>query len=187
MQAVVREPRHTRAPTPAPRPSPAAELSRLGLLTVLVGTFLAVTDAFIVNVALPTIAADLRGSAEMLQLVVAGYGTPYALLLVVGGRLGDALGRRRMFMCGMAGFTAMSLACGLAPTLSWLVAARAVQGAAAALMAPQVLSTIQATTTGERRLRALGMFGATASLAAVVGQALGGALVTANLLGSSWR
>src|SRR6266536_5312907 len=77
-------------------------LTTLGLGVVLLGTFLSVTDGFIVNVALPTIGSDLRGSVEMLQLVVAGYGVPYALLLVVGGRLGDAVGRRRAFVVGMA-------------------------------------------------------------------------------------
>jgi EmrB/QacA subfamily drug resistance transporter len=151
------------------------------------GTFLSVTDVFIVNVALPTIGADLRGSAEMLQLVVAGYGMPYALLLVVGGRIGDAVGRRRAFIVGMAAFTAVSLVCGIAPTIDWLIAARALQGCAAALMAPQVMSTIQATRMGDQRARALGIYGATAALAALAGQVLGGALLTANLAGANWR
>src|SRR5579872_5583125 len=80
-------------------------LSRLGLITVLLGVFLPMTDFFIVNVALPTIDKDLHASSGMLQLVVAGYTIAYAVLLVVGGRLGDAIGRRRLFLAGMAGFT----------------------------------------------------------------------------------
>src|SRR5260370_402068 len=101
-------------------------------------SFLATTDFSIVNVALPTIDADLHASAGMLQLVVAGYGTPFALLLVIGGRLGDAFGRRRLFSIGMAAFTLASLLCGLAPSIGWLVLARAAQGAASAMMVPQV-------------------------------------------------
>ena len=105
-------------------------------------------DFFIVNVALPTIGRDLHASAPLLELVVSAYASAYALLLVVGGRLGDAFGRKRLFLAGMAAFTLTSLACGLAPTAPLLVAARAAQGASAALMVPQVLSTIQAATHG---------------------------------------
>lgn len=162
-------------------------LSSAGLLTLLIGAFLPMTDFFIVNVALPTIDTDLRASGGMLQLVVAGYAVAYAVLLVVGGRVGDALGRRRMFIGGMAAFTLTSLLCGLAPDAGTLVAARLAQGAASAMMFPQVLSTIQATASGERRSRALGYYGATGGIAVVVGQLAGGLLVSANLAGTSWR
>jgi EmrB/QacA subfamily drug resistance transporter len=171
---------------PAPSAPPAA-LSTLGLVTVLFGVLLPVTDFFIVNVALPTIDRDLRASAGMLQLVVAGYAIAYAVLLVVGGRLGDALGRRRMFLVGMASFTVTSLACGLAPSVGWLVAFRVLQGVSSAMMLPQVLSTIQATTSGDTRNRALGMYGATGGVATVVGQLLGGLIVSANIAGTGWR
>ncbi|HEV2374029.1 MAG TPA: MFS transporter [Streptosporangiaceae bacterium] len=169
--------------------SPAATgpLSPLGLATVLIGVLLPMVDFFIVNVALPTIAADLRASQPLLELVVSGYATAYALLLVLGGRLGDAAGRRRLFFAGMAAFTVTSLACGLAPDAWALVVGRAAQGASAAMMVPQVLSTIQATTTGERRARALGRYGATGGLAAVIGQLLGGLMVSANIAGLGWR
>jgi MFS family permease len=90
-------------------------------------------------------------------------------------------------MTGMAAFTLTSLACGLAPTAPFLVGARVAQGASAALMVPQVLATIQAATTGERRARALGRYGAAGGLAAVVGQLVGGLLVSANLVGTGWR
>ncbi len=170
-------------PTPESRPG----LSPLGLFTVLLGVFLPMTDFFIVNVALPTIDRDLRASSGMLQLVVAGYTIAYAVLLVVGGRLGDAIGRRRLFLAGMAGFTVASLACGIAPTVGILVAVRALQGATAAMMVPQVLSTIQAKTTGAERARALGLFGACGGVATVTGQLAGGLLVSANIAGAGWR
>ncbi|HEY3844827.1 MAG TPA: MFS transporter [Acidimicrobiales bacterium] len=172
--------------TPVPQTASAA-LSPLGLFTVLVGVFLPVTDFFIVNVALPTINRDLHASPGMLQLVVAGYAIAYAVLLVVGGRLGDALGRRRLFLIGMAAFTLTSLACGLAPDAGLLVAFRALQGAAAAMMLPQVLSTIQATTSGNARNRALGLYGAVGGIGAGVGQLLGGLLISADVAGSQWR
>src|SRR6202035_543841 len=96
----------------------------------------------------------------------------------------DSFGRKRLFLIGMTAFTLTSLACGLAPTAIALVIARAAQGAWAAMMAPQVLSTIQATTTGERRARALGRYGAAGGVAAVAGQLLGGLIVSAHIDGS---
>lgn len=177
-----------RAATPADTPVEAdTTLNAVGLLTVLVGIFLPMMDFFIVNVALPTIDRDLHASAGMLQLVVAGYAITYALFLVVGGRLGDAVGRRRLFMIGMAAFTLMSLLCGIAPTIELLVAFRALQGAAAAVMVPQVLSTIQAATTGHARAKALGKVGAAGGIASVAGQVLGGLLVAADIGGTGWR
>ncbi|MEC3982758.1 MFS transporter [Amycolatopsis sp. H20-H5] len=162
-------------------------LTPAGLVTVLLGAALPIIDFFIVNVALPTITTDLRASTATLEMVVASYGITYAVLLVVGGRLGDSFGRRRLFLWGLTLFTLTSLACGIAPTAGTLVMARAAQGASAALMLPQVLSIIQATTTGERRSRALGLYGATGGIATVIGQLVGGALVAADLWGTSWR
>src|SRR6202050_693970 len=168
-------------PVTSAAPAEGTGLTGTGLAIVLVGVLLPMVDFFIVNVALPTIDRDLHASAPLLELVVSAYAAAYALLLVVGGRLGDAFGRRPLFLIGMAAFTLTSLACGLAPTAPLLVAARASQGASAALMVPQVLSTIQAATQGQRRTRALARYGATGGLAAVVGQLLGGLLVSANL------
>ncbi|MFE2941209.1 MFS transporter [Streptomyces sp. NPDC059255] len=154
---------------------------------MLLGAALPLIDFFIVNVALPTIDRDLAAGPALLELVVAGYGLSYAVLLVLGGRLGDMFGRRRLFLAGMAAFGLTSLACGLAPTAWTLVGARVAQGAAAALMLPQVLATIHASTTGPRRAKALSLYGATAGLAMVVGQILGGVLVAADLAGTGWR
>ncbi|CCK30195.1 transmembrane efflux protein [Streptomyces davaonensis JCM 4913] len=162
-------------------------LGGLGLFTVLLGAALPLIDFFIVNVALPTIAQDLAASESVLELVVAGYGVAYAVLLVLGGRLGDLFGRRRLFLGGMAAFGLTSLACGLAPTAWTLVAARVAQGAASAAMLPQVLATIQSATAGPRRAKAMGLYGATAGLSMVAGQILGGVLVAADVAGTGWR
>ncbi|MGW2044578.1 MFS transporter [Streptomyces sp. NPDC001858] len=175
--------------TPAAGRSAAAPgaLGSLGLFTVLIGAALPLVDFFIVNVALPTMGQDLGASESVLELVVAGYGLAYAVLLVLGGRLGDLFGRRRLFLCGMAAFGLTSLVCGLAPDAWSLVAARIAQGAAAAAMVPQVLATIQSATEGPRRARAMSLYGATAGLSMVAGQILGGVLVAADLAGSGWR
>jgi EmrB/QacA subfamily drug resistance transporter len=170
-----------------PTVTSAPALPMAGLITVLLGVLLPMIDFFIVNVALPTMRHDLHASTGVLELVVSGYATVYAVLLVLGGRLGDAHGRRRLFLIGIAAFTFASLLCGLAPTATTLVLARVLQGGSAALMVPQTLSTIQATGNLESRSRALGWFGATGGLAAVAGQLLGGALVSANIAGSGWR
>ncbi|MGW7210048.1 MFS transporter [Streptomyces sp. NPDC054837] len=162
-------------------------LGGLGLFTVLLGAALPLIDFFIVNVALPTIGHDLAASESVLELVVSGYGLAYAVLLVLGGRLGDLFGRRRLFLGGMAAFGLTSLACGLAPTAWTLVAARVAQGAASAAMLPQVLATIQAATAGQRRAKAMGLYGATAGLSMVAGQILGGVLVAADIAGTGWR
>ena len=172
--------------SPSTSPEPHS-LTTAGLTVILIGVLLPMIDFFIVNVALPTIDTDLRASQPLLELVVSGYATAYALLLVLGGRLGDSLGRKRLFLIGMAAFTATSLACGLAPTATFLVIGRVAQGASAAMMVPQVLATIQAATTGQQRTRALGRYGAAGGLAAVLGQVLGGLLVAANIAGLGWR
>ena len=169
------------------QPHESQPLTAAGLTVILVGVLLPMIDFFIVNVALPTIDRDLNASQPLLELVVSGYATAYALLLVLGGRLGDSIGRKRLFLLGMAAFTVTSLACGLAPTADVLVIGRVAQGASAAMMVPQVLATIQAATTGERRARALGRYGATGGLAAVLGQVLGGVLVSANIDNLGWR
>lgn len=177
----------TTVPPGARTAAPARPLNSLGLFTVLLGAALPLIDFFIVNVALPTIGRDLAASESVLELVVAGYGVAYAVLLVLGGRLGDLFGRRRLFLGGMAAFGLASLACGLAPDAWSLVAARVAQGAAAAAMVPQVLATIQSSTEGPRRARAMSLYGATAGLSMVAGQILGGVLVAADLAGTGWR
>ena len=124
------------------------------LAIVLTGQFMAVLDASVVNVAAPSIHADLHATGAGLQLVIAGYVITYAVGLVTGARLGDIIGHRRMFLAGLVLFTLASLGCGLATSTGMLVALRFVQGAGAAAMIPQVLSLIQRTFTGLARARA---------------------------------
>lgn len=175
------------------KPATARDMARagllhpLGVLILLAGAFLPIMDFFITNVALPSIDASLHASASSLQLVIAGYGVAYAALLVLGGRLGDRLGRHRVFCCALVGFILASLACGLAPSAGFLIGARIVQGACAALLIPQVLATFHHTLEGERKARALALYGATSGIAAVVGQLVGGLLVSADIAGSTWR
>jgi len=159
----------------------------LVLAVVLIGQFMAVLDASIVNVAAPSIHASLRASGAGLQLVVAGYTITYAVLLVTGARLGDILGHRRVFLGGLVLFTLASLGCGLAGTAGLLIALRFAQGAGAAVMIPQVLSLIQRTHTGSARAGAMSLYAAVIAGGAVVGQLAGGLLISANLFGSSWR
>jgi EmrB/QacA subfamily drug resistance transporter len=159
----------------------------LGVFVLLAGAFMPIMDFFITNVALPSIDATLHASSAELELVIAGYGVAYAALLVLGGRLGDRYGRRRIFLGALVGFVLASLACGLAPSAGFLIGARIVQGATAALLIPQVLATFHHTLEGDRKARALALYGATSGIAAVVGQIVGGLLVSANIAGSTWR
>ncbi len=157
------------------------------LLVILAGTFVTFLDFFIVNVALPSIATDLHAGTSAVSLVVAGYALSFAVGMIPGGRLGDRYGRRRMFTVGLTLFTLTSALCGFAPTVGVLVAARVLQGAAGALITPQVLALIGAVYTGAARAKAFAGYGFAMGIAAVLGQLLGGALIFADLFGSGWR
>jgi EmrB/QacA subfamily drug resistance transporter len=157
------------------------------LPVLMAGTFMFVLDFFIVNVALPSMRTDLGAGTSAIEWVVAGYGLTLAVFLITAGRLADRLGRRRMFCIGLALFTLTSAACGVAPTPQALVAARLMQGLAAALMAPSILSIIGVIYTGEARVKALSAYGMVMGLAAVGGQLLGGALIQADPAGAGWR
>lgn len=160
----------------------------VALAIVLTGQIMAVLDTNIVNVAVPAMHATLGASGAGLQLIVAGYTIAYAVLLVTGARLGDILGHRRVYLAGVALFTLASLGCGLAPSTGALVALRFLQGAGAAVMIPQVLSLIQRSYTAPGpRARAMSLYATVISGGAVLGQVLGGVLVSADLFGSSWR
>lgn len=148
---------------------------------------MAILDAFIVNVALPSIEHTIKASPTDLELILASYLLAYAIFLITGGRLGDIFGRKKLFLLGMTIFTISSALCGLAPTPSFLIASRAIQGFGAALMYPQILSIIQVTFRGEDRNLALGLFAGVNGFAAVIGQLFGGFLITINLAGLSWR
>jgi EmrB/QacA subfamily drug resistance transporter len=157
------------------------------LVLLLAGQFMALLDVTIVNVAMPSISADLHASGSALQLVVSGYTVSYAMLLITGARLGDLYGRRRLFLAGVLAFTVSSLVCGLAPNVATLVVARFAQGVGAALMMPQVMSGIQTGFVGRARAKALSLYSAVLAVGGVTGMVVGGALVSANLADSGWR
>jgi MFS family permease len=166
---------------------PAPQLRRGGLFLLLAGQLLPLIDFSIVNVALDAMAHSLRASDTQLELIVAAYGVTFSVCLAMGGRLGDTFGRRRLFGWGVAMFSLASLLCGLAGSAWMLVAARAVQGAAAALAVPQILATLHVMLRGKEHSRALGLYGAIGGLAFVVGQVLGGLLIAADVAGLGWR
>jgi len=157
------------------------------LLIVLAGQAMASMDASILVVAAPSLRTNLAASDAQLQLVVAVYTIAFAALVVTGARLGDVFGRRRAFLLGLAGFALASLAGGLAPTPTALIVARAFQGAAGALMTPQVLSIIQVQFEGETRARAIGAYSLILAVGVAAGQIVGGLLVGAHLLAAAWR
>ena len=169
--------------TPAPTPNPPRR-QPLQLALILVAAFMVVLDFSIVNVALPSIERELRMPADAVQWIVTGYAISFGGLLILGGRAADLLGRRRMFVIGLVAFALASLAGGLARDPMLLIAARVVQGAGAAIVAPAALSLI--TTgfpEGPERTRAIGLYGAVSSVGFVAGQVLGGVLVQLT----SWR
>jgi predicted MFS family arabinose efflux permease len=158
------------------------------VLAALLGAmFLGNIDVAVANIAGPSIRAGLHASGGELELVVSGYTLAYATLLVTCARLGEARGYRPMFLAGLGLFIAASLACGLAPDALALVVARIVAGGAAALMTAQVLTGIQLGFQGRARARALGLYSLVLSAGAVAGQSLGGLLISADVLGTTWR
>jgi EmrB/QacA subfamily drug resistance transporter len=159
----------------------------IALGVVLMASFMVLLDISIVNVAIPSIQRDLNASYAQIQWVLAGYQLAYAVILITGGRLGDIYGRKRLFMIGVFGFTSASALCGFAPTATWLVIARILQGVLAALMYPQVLSVIQISFPPRERGAAFGTFGGVIGVATISGPLLGGILIKANLFGLDWR
>jgi EmrB/QacA subfamily drug resistance transporter len=168
-----------REPAARPAPVPALDPRRWWALALLCGAFfMVILDASIVFVALPSIGADLGFSEQGLQWVVSAYALTFGGLLLLGGRAADLLGRRRVFMAGVAVFTAASLLSGLAWTPAALLAARAVQGAGAAVMTPAALSIVSTTfAEGPERNKALGLWGSIGGLGATAGWLIGGPLV----------
>jgi MFS family permease len=184
---VVMSPSMTEANRIAHGGAEQAGAGRLALTALLGAMFLANVDVAIANIAAPSIRAGLHANGGELELVVSGYTLAYAVLLVTSARLGQVRGYRRMFLAGLLGFTAASAACGFAPDALFLVLARIASGGAAALMAAQVLTGIQLGFGGQARARALGLYTLVLSAGAVAGQSLGGLLISADLLGSTWR
>ena len=170
------------------RATPAGYPRRwLAAIVMIVGALMDMIDVTIVNVALPSIRRDLHADATQLEWVVSGYMLAFAAALIIAGNFGDLLGRKRLFLFGAGLFGLASLGAGLSMSGAELIAARVVQGAAAAAMAPQVLATFRAIFTGEERGKAFGIYGAMLGVASAVGLLLGGMLTEANLFGWSWR
>lgn len=157
------------------------------LPVLLTGAFLPILDFNVVNLALPAIRQNLGATSSEVQFVISAYAATYAVFLITGGRLGDWLGRKRMFMLGVVGFTLTSVLCGLAWSPSVLIAGRILQGLTATVMAPQVLASIRVIFPPSEQGKALGLYGATFGLANIVGQILGGVLVSAHPFGFTWQ
>jgi len=159
----------------------------LAAIVLIVGALMDMIDVTIVNVALPSIRRDLHASAIQLEWVVSGYMLAFAATLIIAGNLGDKFGRKRLFLSGAALFGLASLAAGLSGSGAELIAARVVQGAAAAAMAPQVLATFRVIFGRAERGKAFGIYGAMLGFASAIGLVLGGLLTGANLFGWEWR
>jgi EmrB/QacA subfamily drug resistance transporter len=156
---------------------------RLTLIATILGSGIALLDGTVVNVALPTIQRSLGGGLAAQQWTVNAYLLTLGSLILIGGSLGDLYGERRVFAIGVSGFGAASLACALAPSIGWLVGARAVQGVASALLTPASLAVIVNTFDESDRGRAIGTWTAWGTIAGVLGPLLGGELLAV----ASWR
>jgi EmrB/QacA subfamily drug resistance transporter len=179
------------AATPSNAGTPSAAVSArlmwaiLGV--VLVADLLDLLDATITNIAAPTIVANLGGGPALVKWLGAAYALAMGTLLVVGGRLGDKYGQRRMFLVGMAGFTLASVVCGLAPSPAVLIIARVAQGGFGALLIPQGMAIMTKTFPREMLGKALAAFGPMLGLASAGGPVLAGFIIDANIAGLSWR
>lgn len=177
-------------PTPNSSDGPdyVADPNRWKALAIcLVGGFMVLLDVSIVNVALRSINQGLHASGDAIQWVLSGYSLTFGLLLVPAGRLGDARGRRRLFIAGLLSFTLASALCGAAQNSTWLVTARLVQGLAAGLLTPQISALIQQLFRGRERGKAFGLFGAVVGISTALGPLIGGLLIQVFGEAEGWR
>ncbi len=168
-------------------PSTSEPRRWLAFGVMVTAQFMFIVDAFIANVAIPSIRTSLHATPAQLEAVLAVYQLGYAILLITGGRLGDLFGRRRVFLLGLVAFTATSAGCGLAGSAAALIAWRFAQGLSAAMMVPQVLASVQALFAGAERDRALSIFGLVMGTGGAAGLLVGGALTSADIAGLGWR
>jgi EmrB/QacA subfamily drug resistance transporter len=176
------------APTEAAPAAPAPYRWRwLAYSAVLTSTVMELLDSTIVGVAAPAIRADLGGSYASLQWMAAGYTLTLAVMLLIGGRLGDLFGRKRMLLIGVGGFTVASLACAVAVSPEMLIGSRVLQAAFSAIMVPQGFGLIRDLFPPKEMAKAWAVFGPIMGLSAVIGPIVGGALVDADLFGTGWR
>lgn len=180
---------------PLPQPGRAAPMSPgaypeqrwIAMAVLLAAAFMNLIDVSIVNVALPSLLRAFRATPAQIEWVVAAYILTFALLLLPAGRLGDILGRRRMFVTGIGVFTFGSALCGLAPGVGALVAARVLQATGGALMMPQTLALVPVLFPPQERGKAFALFGLASGLASVMGPVLGGFLIGQDIAGLDWR
>ena len=154
---------------------------------VLIAEIMDLLDSTVITIAAPTVRAELGGGTATMQWWAAGYTLAFGVFMIVGGRLGDVYGRRRVFLIGITGFTLASAACALAPSPELLIATRVLQGAFGALLIPQGLGVIKAVFPPKEMGGAFAAFGPVMGLAAIAGPILAGWLVSADLLGTGWR
>lgn len=159
----------------------------IAMSVLFAASFMSLVDVTIVNVALPQIQSDLGASNTALEWIVAGYVLCFAVGLLPSGRYGDAYGRKRLFLWGVASFALSSLACGLAQTPAHLVAGRIALGATSALMVPQVMAIVHVIFPPEEKATVFGIFGVITRLGAVAGNVVGGLLIDLDIAGLSWR
>src|ERR1700744_1320926 len=171
----------------AARTRPQLSAVGVGFLVVRASAVMDLLDSTIAQTAAPAIRRDLGGSYAALEWITAAYALAMAAPLLLGSRLGDAFGRRRVLLLGMGGFVGASALCALAPSSTALVASRAAQGALAGLMVPQGFGLLRELFGDEGQQKALAVFGPVMGLAAVAGPLLGGALVNLDILGTGWR
>ena len=171
----------------AHRPTPNTRLAWLGFMVVVAASVMDLLDSTIAQTAAPAIRRDLGGSYASLEWISAAYTLAMAVTLLLGSRLGDVLGRRRVLLAGIGGFVITSALCALAPSPNALIAARALQGAVAAVMVPQGFGLIRELFGDEGQQKAFGVFGPIMGLAAIAGPLVGGGLVNLDLLGTGWR
>jgi EmrB/QacA subfamily drug resistance transporter len=159
----------------------------IALIVVALAFVMDLLDTTIINIAIPSIQADLGASYATIQWLIAGYSLAFAVLLITGGRMGDVFGYKKLFLIGVTGFTLASLLSGLAWNSEVLIAARLIQGTMAALMVPQVMSLMQVMFKPHERAGVMGLFGALAGVAASLGPVIGGVLIHFNIAGLEWR
>ena len=168
-------------------PSRLTTRLRLILAVVLLADVLDLMDSTITNIAAPAIVRDLGGGESLIKWLGASYALAMGVLLVVGGRLGDRFGKRRMFLIGIAGFTLASLGCGLAAGPAMLIAGRLLQGGFGALLIPQGIGILISTFSREQQPRAFTAFGPVLGASAVLGPIAAGFLISADIAGLTWR
>lgn len=160
----------------------------IATIIIILASFMDLLDSTIVNVAIPSIQSDIKATYAQIQWITAGYALTFAIFLIIGGRLGDIFGRKKIFLLGMFGFTLSSILCGFSVNPIMLIISRLFQGSMAAIMVPQVLAMIKVFYTDDKsRNSVTGIFSALAGLASVSGPILGALLIQGNYFGLQWR